>query len=91
LPEIRNPNLDPQGTRGGGSGSGGDFRSLLIFTFLALAALMAFQYFKPKQETPAPATQTQQAQQAAPQTVEGPSSNGAKMAYMRSPAMRFRH
>jgi len=85
LPEIRNPNLDPQGTRGGGSGSGGDFRSLLIFTFLALAALMAFQYFKPKQETPAPATQTQQAQQAAPQTVEGPSSNGAKTATVQAP------
>ena len=32
MPEIRNPNLESQGS-GGGSG-GGDFRSLILFTFL---------------------------------------------------------
>jgi YidC/Oxa1 family membrane protein insertase len=67
LPELRNPNLDSQG-RGGGSGSGGDFRSLITFTFLALALLLAFQYFKPKQEPPATQQQAQQqaGQPAAP-------------------------
>jgi YidC/Oxa1 family membrane protein insertase len=64
LPEIRNPNLEPQG--GSGGGSGGDFRSLMIFTFMALAALMAYQYFRPSQPATtaqAPQAQTQQAQQ----------------------------
>jgi YidC/Oxa1 family membrane protein insertase len=61
LPEFKNPNLESQG-RGGGGGnsSGGDFRSLMTFTFLALALLLAFQYFKPKQDTPSSTTQTQQ-------------------------------
>jgi YidC/Oxa1 family membrane protein insertase len=63
LPEIRNPNLEPQGP-GGGGGGGGDFRSLMIFTFLALFALMAFQYFRPSQQSSKSDTQTQQAQQA---------------------------
>jgi YidC/Oxa1 family membrane protein insertase len=62
LPEIRNPNLEPQGS--GGGSSGGDFRSLMTFTFLALAVLLAFQYFKPRQATPAPQTQDQQQVQA---------------------------
>jgi YidC/Oxa1 family membrane protein insertase len=82
LPEIRNPNLDPQGSRGGGGG--GDFRSLMLFTFLALAALMAFQYFKP---APAPtnsgtAQQTQQQSQAqqAPSSAGGAASNVASAA-----------
>jgi YidC/Oxa1 family membrane protein insertase len=65
LPEIRNPNLDSQGP--GGGAPGGDFRSLILFTFLALAALLAFQYFK-KPEPTAPVQQNQQAQQqSAPQ------------------------
>lgn len=61
MPEIRNPNLDAQGP--GGGGSGGDFRSLITFTFLALALLLAFQYFKPKQDEPVKVPQTQQAAQ----------------------------
>ncbi len=61
MPEIRNPNLESQGSGGGGA-SGGDFRSLILFTFLALAALMVYQYFR-KPEATAPATQNQQAQQ----------------------------
>ncbi len=63
MPEIRNPNLDPQGS-GGGSGSGGDFRSLTTFTFIALIAILGFQFFRSKENPPAPASQT--AQQAAP-------------------------
>ena len=67
MPEIRNPNLEPQGSGGGGA-SGGDFRSLILFTFLALAALMAFQFFKkPEPNTP---PQNQQAQQQTPQQSE---------------------
>jgi len=76
LPEIRNPNLEPQGGRGGGSGSGGDFRSLMIFTFLALAALMAFQYFKPNQNNSGSGQQAQQQAQQAQQTSQPPSSGG---------------
>ncbi len=82
MPEIRNPNLESQGSGGGGA-SGGDFRSLITFTFLALAVLLGYQYFKPKQETPPPEAQTQQqvqqqAQQPAPSAVSGqPGSNVA--------------
>jgi YidC/Oxa1 family membrane protein insertase len=65
LPEIRNPNLEPQGS--GGGGGGGDFRSLMVFTFIALAALMVFQYFKPRQDANPQTTPTQQTQQAAQQ------------------------
>ena len=74
MPEIRNPNLDPQGSRGGGGG-GGDFRSLMLFTFLALAALMAFQYFKPATNNSGTAQQAQQQQQAqqAQQAAQTPS------------------
>jgi YidC/Oxa1 family membrane protein insertase len=70
LPEIRNPNLESQGS--GGGASGGDFRSLILLTFLALAALMVYQYFQ-KPAANAPATQNQQAQQqAAPQVSPAP-------------------
>ncbi|HET7104596.1 MAG TPA: membrane protein insertase YidC, partial [Terracidiphilus sp.] len=65
-------NLDSHG-RGGG-GNGGDFRSLISFTFLALAILLAFQYFKPSSSTPPQQAQPQQKQQApapaSPQPVE---------------------
>jgi len=85
LPEIRNPNLESQGSGGGGTG-GGDFRSLILFTFLALAAVMVYQYFFQKPAANAPATQTQQAQQnqqqAAPQATSAPAqsagSSGSK-------------
>jgi YidC/Oxa1 family membrane protein insertase len=65
LPEIRNPNLESQGP--GGSAPGGDFRSMILFAFLALAAVMVFQYFK-KPETNPPAQQNQQTQQAQQQS-----------------------
>jgi len=61
LPEIRNPNIDSQ--RPGGSAPGGDFRRLILFTFLALAAVMAFQYFK-KPDTSQTVQQSQPIQQA---------------------------
>jgi len=75
LPEIRNPNLDHQGSGGGG---GGDMRSLLTFTFLALALFLSFQYFKPKDNTPAPVQphQQQAAQPAAPTSGAGPAAAG---------------
>jgi YidC/Oxa1 family membrane protein insertase len=69
LPEIRNPNLEPHGSGGGGGASGGDFRSLILFAFLALAALMAFQFFK-KPEPNTPPQQNQQAQQQTAQQSE---------------------
>ena len=71
MPEIRNPNIESQGS-GGGSGSGGDFRSLILFTFLALAVLMVYQYFR-KPESNQPSQQAQQQHQPASQA--GASSN----------------
>jgi YidC/Oxa1 family membrane protein insertase len=71
LPEIRNPNLEAQGP--GGSGSGGDFRSLILFMFLALSAIMAFQYFK-KPEPNQPAQQSQQSQQQTSQAAQSAST-----------------
>jgi YidC/Oxa1 family membrane protein insertase len=67
LAEFRNPNLSGPG--GNSGGSGGDMRGLVSMTFLALIILLGFQFFaKPKQPVkPAPATQTQNQQQAAPQ------------------------
>ncbi len=69
MPEIRNPNIEPQGS-GGGTG-GGDFRSLILFTFVALAGLMVYQYFKkpdanPPQQVQQTQQQAQQTQQASP-------------------------
>ena len=82
LPEIRNPNLQSPGTGGGPSGSGGDMRTMLAFTLLALLVLLGFQYFKgkPAEPTPAPQQQTQQqpAQNAATQAAA--SSTGAQPA-----------
>jgi YidC/Oxa1 family membrane protein insertase len=62
LAEIRNPNASAPG-------SGGDMRSMLIFTLLALGALMAFQYFKP----PVPPT----AAPSAPATTRSATSSTA--------------
>ena len=88
LPEIRNPNLESQGSGGGGAG-GGDFRSLILFTFLALAALMVYQYFQ-KPAANAPASQTQQ--QAQPQAVAtgaaAPSHGSATAAISAAGAVR---
>jgi YidC/Oxa1 family membrane protein insertase len=87
LPEIRNPNLDSQGPGGGGgSGSGGDFRSLTTFAFLAVILFLAFQYFKPKQDSTQPTTQTQQTQQhSAQQTASQPALSAASGVNATSP------
>jgi YidC/Oxa1 family membrane protein insertase len=75
LPEIRNPNLDTKGP--GGGGGGGDTRSLMTFIFLALAAVLAFQYFKPPAPpTPPDQTAQQQAQQAAAPASSPAASSG---------------
>ena len=59
MPEIRNPNLQTPGS-GGGSGSGGDMRSTMIFALLMIVVLLGYQYFfKPKQDEAQPATQNQ--------------------------------
>ncbi len=63
MPEIKNPNLESQGPAGRGGG-GGDFRSLLTFMVIAVTLLLGFQYFKPKQDSPASTAQTQQSAQA---------------------------
>ncbi len=75
MPEIRNPNLESQGSGGSGPG-GGDFRSLILFTFLALAALMVYQYFQ-KPAANAPASQTQPTQQQAAQQPASTPSQGS--------------
>ena len=53
--------------------------------FLALAGLMAYQYFRPKQDTQ-PVTQSQQAQQSTQQAVDGQSPDTAKPATVQAPA-----
>jgi len=76
LPELRNPNLDSQGPGGGGS-SGGDFRSLITFTFLALALLLAFQYFKPKQDEPPTPPQSSAPAASGPSSPSAPAATAA--------------
>jgi len=73
LAELRNPNASTQGP--GGSG-GGDMRSMLAFTVLALVALLAFQYFKP--QTPAAAPQQQS--HGVSQTAAGSPASGVAAA-----------
>ena len=65
MAEFNNPNLPASG--GSGGGSGGDMRGLMTMTLLALVVLLAFQFLtKPKQSTPAPASQTQAQTQPQP-------------------------
>lgn len=77
MAEFKNPNLESQGSSGGGSG-GGDFRSLTTFMFLAVAIFLAFEYFKPAQTNTPPQSQTQQQtqtqQSAAPVVPAEPAS-----------------
>ncbi len=54
LPEIRNPNLESQGGPAAAAAAAATSAASFVFTFLALAGLMAYQYFKkPKQRYPA--------------------------------------
>ena len=58
MPEIRNPNLQTSGP--GGSGSGGDMRSTMVFALLMIVVLLGYQFFfKPKQDAAQQAGQTQ--------------------------------
>jgi YidC/Oxa1 family membrane protein insertase len=62
LAEIRNPNLQGRGNDQGPGGSSG----LLVFTMIALVAVLGYQMlFKPKPAPQAPQQQTQQRQQQA--------------------------
>ena len=64
MAEIRNPNASTPGS------GGGDTRSLLFFTLLALGALLAFQYFRP----PTP-PQTEPAAQSGSQAASAPAAS----------------
>jgi YidC/Oxa1 family membrane protein insertase len=66
LPEIQNPNLQPQGP-GGSGGSGGDMRSTTVFMLLVILAFFGYQYFFSKPQPPAP-SQPQQTLPAAQAT-----------------------
>ena len=72
MPEIQNPNLQSQGSGGGG----GDMRSTMAFMLLAMAAIFGYQYFfaKPKPDQQPPA-QTQ-SQPAAPNASAAPAAPG---------------
>lgn len=64
MAEIRNPNLQSQGSGGGG----GDLRSLFGIMLLTMVILFGYQYlFKPKQEPAPRQQQSQQQQQQSPQ------------------------
>ncbi len=86
MPEIKNPNLDSQGPGGGGN-SGGDLRSLITFTVLALVLLLAFQYFKPKQDAPATPTAAQQHSAPAAANTAPAASGGGSSAPLGSAGM----
>ncbi len=77
MAEIRNPNASSPGAGGGG----GDMRSTLAFTVLAMVALLAFQYFKPptppaSQPKP-PATTLPQPGASGPQAAAGQTATTA--------------
>jgi YidC/Oxa1 family membrane protein insertase len=71
LPEVQNPNLQTQGS--GGGGTGGDFRSTMAFMLLVFAAILGYQYFfaKPKpEEKPSQPAQSQSVSSPAPAAPE---------------------
>ncbi len=74
MPEIRNPNVDSQGP--GGGAPGGDNRGMMLFMLLALAGVMAFQYFK-KPDTSSPASQNPPAAQQSLQPGAASSTPGS--------------
>ncbi len=78
MPEVHNPNLQSQGSGGGG----GDMRSTMAFMLVVLAAFLGYQYFfqKPKpQEQPPAIAQTQPAAPAA-QATESPAKSASASA-----------
>ena len=88
MPKIQNPNLQSQGSRGSG---GGDMRSTMIFTLLALLGVFAYQYFFQNKQTQTPAnsqtqSQTQQTQTAASAN-PAPSPQAAAKTAAQAPAV----
>ncbi len=67
MAELRNPNASTPGS------GGGDMRSMLVFTLMAMIALLAFQYFKP----PAPATPPAPAANSASSTGNSPATSAS--------------
>ena len=82
MPEIRNPNLQTQGS--GGSGGGGDMRSTLVFWLVLAMAFFGYEAFfnKPKPEPPAQSQSQQQNTQpaATPNAAATPSAAGRAQA-----------
>jgi YidC/Oxa1 family membrane protein insertase len=86
LPEFQNPNLQAGGP---GDNRGGDFSSLMLMGFLAVAIFLGFEYFqRPKTNTPEPAQQQQQQQASTPAPAAGqaPASTAAAPAKTAKPA-----
>jgi YidC/Oxa1 family membrane protein insertase len=80
LAEIRNPNLQGRGNNQGPGGSSG----LLVFTMIALIAVLGYQMlFKPKPAPQAPQQQSQQNQQATP----APAATSAQTSTATVPAL----
>ncbi len=84
LPEFQNPNLQPGGP--GDHRGGGDFSSLMLMGFLAVAIFLGFQYFqRPKSNTPQPAHQQQQTSSQEPAAAESAAAAPAKAALPPAP------
>src|SRR5579875_4158998 len=70
LPEIRNPNLQTQGS----GGSGGDMRSTLVFWLVLMLALFGYEAFFNKPKPQQPAQSQGQRQSAQPPAAQGAAS-----------------
>ena len=80
MPEIRNPNLQTQGT---GGGSGGDMRSTMILWLVMLLAFLGYETFFNKSK-PQPQAPTQTQQQPAQQTSQASAPNQPQSAQSNS-------
>lgn len=82
LPEFQNPNL-----QGGGPGDkrGGDFSSLMLMGFLAVAIFLGYQYFQ-RPKTTAPAPQQQETSSPAPAAGQSATPQTAAPAKTAQPA-----
>ncbi len=85
MPEFQNPNLQQGGS--GDHRGGGDFSSLMLMGFLAVAIFLGFQYFqRPKTNAPQPAQQQQQASSQSPAPEQAASPQPAAPANSVQPA-----
>ncbi len=83
MAEISNPNLQSPAPGGGG----GDSRSLLFITMMALAVLLGYQYLMPGKNTPPAQNQQQSARQsAAPAAPQPPAPAAAAGKPAQTPA-----